>query len=54
MSESIYNRVMWESIYNRRINTALRIAMQSKEGSWANEYWNRVVEQLKKNKNAKR
>ena len=43
---------MSESLYNRRINAALRIAMQSKEGTWANEYWNRVVEQLKKNKNA--
>ncbi len=45
---------MSDAIYNRRINTALRIAMQSKEGTWANEYWNRVVEQLKKNKNAQR
>lgn len=43
---------MSESLYNRRINAALRIAMKSKEGTWANEYWNRVVEQLKKNKNA--
>lgn len=43
---------MSESLYNRRINTALRIAMKSKEGTWANEYWNRVVEQLKKKKNA--
>tara|TARA_X000000950_G_scaffold154263_1_gene189280 strand:- start:1072 stop:1218 length:147 start_codon:yes stop_codon:yes gene_type:complete len=43
-----------EQIYRKRINTALRIAMKSKEGTWANEYWNRVAEQLKKNKYAKR
>ena len=43
-----------EQLYRKRINTALRIAMRSKEGSWANEYWNRVAEQLKKNKNAQR
>tara|TARA_E500000178_G_scaffold317983_2_gene338975 strand:- start:110 stop:253 length:144 start_codon:yes stop_codon:yes gene_type:complete len=41
-----------EQLYRKRINTALRIAMQSREGTWANEYWNRVVKQLKKNKNA--
>lgn len=43
-----------EQLYRKRINTALRIAMKSKEGTWANEYWNGVVEQLKKNKNAER
>ncbi len=43
---------MSKSLYNKRISAALRIAMQSKEGTWANEYWNRVVEKLKKNKNA--
>jgi hypothetical protein len=46
--------MMSDAIYNRRIKTALRIAMKSKEGSWANKYWNRVAEQLKKNKNAQR
>lgn len=45
---------MSDAIYNRRISTALRLAMKSKQGTWANKYWNGVAEQLKKNKNAQR